>query len=79
MPALAVVIAAEQDRLPDLGVSERLVLILVPAEAPEEPQAVCHFLLGVQAKAVFHRAKALGLRDVGRGDLAGEILLTDSR
>ncbi len=72
---VAAVVAAKQNRLPDLGVSERFVLILIPAEARKEPQAVGHFLLGVQSKAIFHRAVAFGLRDVGRGDLAGEILL----
>ena len=35
MPTLARIIAAEKDRLANLGVSERLVLVLVPAEAPE--------------------------------------------
>ena len=53
-PVLAVVVAAEQDRLAHLGVDERFVLILVPAEAPEQPQAVRHFLLRVEPEAIFH-------------------------
>ena len=73
--SVAAVVAAEGDRLADLGVSERLVLVLVPSEARKQPQAVGDFLLGVQAKAVFHCAEAFGLRDVGRSDLSGEILL----
>ncbi len=51
------------------------MLVLVPAEARKQPQIVGHFLLGVQAKAILHRAESLSLRDVGRGDLAGKILL----
>jgi hypothetical protein len=59
----------------DLCIRERLVLVFIPAEAREQAQTVCNLLLRVQAKAVLDCAKPLGLRNVGRGDLACKILL----
>ena len=35
--SMSVVVAAEQNGLPDLGIGEGLVLVFIPAEAREEP------------------------------------------
>ena len=79
MPVVAAVVAAKQNRLPDFGVGEGLVLVLVPAEAPEEPQAVGDLLLGVQAKAVLHRAESLVCVMSGVAILPARYCCTDSR
>ena len=64
--ALPAVVAAKLHRLIDLGVGERLVLALVPAEARKDAQIRRQLLLRIQAEAVLHRAILFVQRNLRR-------------
>ncbi len=55
-PTPAGKVAAKLERLIALGIRKRLMLTLIPAKPPKYAQVVRQLLLGVQSKAILHRA-----------------------
>src|ERR1035438_9504523 len=75
MPSRSRVVAAGQERLLHLGVSEGLGLAVIPSEAAKDAQVFGDLLLRVIAEAVFQRAEVLVAGNPWRLVDAGQIRL----